>query len=235
MQKTSQYQRKSESLLEAAGYADEVLDDIREWARSASNYDGSWSAWDGVTKTSATFPGISARVDVQTTGLTPLWSPDTEAERLWVDAGNIARVMTRGYVQVRVQAGRDLASPVGRVDVHTQIAPPSPEDKSTFQVSISGTSSLSPGGNGSYTATAFADGRLLPSATFEWHLHNDDGEASETGASRDGRTFGIVFDGTRWDDTLSMDVPATGPIEVEAIARINGTLVHGYYGVNLTP
>ena len=233
MQKTAQYQRRSESLLEASGYADEVLDDIREWAKTPANYDGNWAAWDGRVLTSGTFPGLSARVDVQTTGLADLYSPDTQAEALYPSD---RRALDRAYVQVLVQAGRDLSSPIGRVDVIAQLAPPAPAPApaaaSDFSIVISGSTSVAVGGTGTFSAQAFAGGRLLPPVTFEWHLHNDDGEAEAETPSRDGRSFRIVHNQTRWDDVLG-EIPASGNVEVEAVARIMGRIVRGYHGVSL--
>lgn len=233
MQRTSQYQRRSESLLEAAGYADQVMDDVRQWARNPVNYDGGWSSWQGRSLDSATFPGMKALVNVQTSGLT-LYSPDYESEQLYRLAGKTVRELPQAYVLVRVRAGRDLSSPTGRVDVYTMVASPSPQTGGS--IVISGGTTLAPNGEEYYTATAYdGSGRELPQCCFDWHVHGRGGWASSDVVSRDGRRLWVKHDQTRWDDVLETDVAASGPIEVEAQARVMGKLITGTLDVTLSP
>lgn len=236
MQRTTQYQRRSESLLEAAGYADEVMDDVREWARVPANYDGAWTFWDGRTTNSATYPGIKAEIHVQSSNLA-IYSPDFESEKLYAVPGRTTRVINEAAVLVRIRAGRDLASSTGRVEVFTMVGSPSPQTGgSGGSIVVSGSGTLAPNAQGVYTARAFdAGGRELPQCCFDWDVNGRGGDAAEIRLSRDGRTFGVGHTNTRWDDTLDMDVPASGPVAVQATARIMGTLVRGELLVNLAP
>lgn len=231
LQRSNRYQQKSESLLEAASFADKVMSDVRQWARDGSNYDSNWAYWQGRQVNEPDYPNLTAQVDIQNTGLKVL-SPDKYTELAYA----APREILKGSVLVRVQAGRDLTSPVGRLVIWSLIAPPSPVSAgATIVVNSSGGPMVFNETRG-FTATAIdGNGRQLPHCCFEWRVHNLSGEASPGTQSRDGRSYSIVYDQTRDDDDddLTPEVWASGTVSVEAEARIMGTLVTGSSVVSL--
>jgi type II secretory pathway pseudopilin PulG len=232
LQRSSRYQQRSESLLEAGALADKVISDIRAWAKNGANYDGNWAFWQGRLVNDPDFPNLSARVDVQNTGLTVL-SPDKHTELAY----SSPREILKGSVLVRVQAGRDLNSPVGRLAIWSLVAPPSPVIGATIVVNTSGTP-MAVGETRGFTATAFdGGGRELPQCCFEWRVRNQSGEASPGSQTRDGRSYSISHTRTRDDDDddTTPEVPAAGTVLVQAEARILGELVIGSATVALDP
>ncbi len=79
LHRSSRYQQRSESLLEAAALADKVMGDVRKWAKDGANYDSNWDYWRSRTVSDPDFPQLTALVDVQNTGLRVL-SPDNLTE-----------------------------------------------------------------------------------------------------------------------------------------------------------
>lgn len=232
LHRSSQYQRRSESLLESAALADKVMGEVRGWARNGSNYDSNWSYWQGRTVSDPDYPGLSARVDVQTTGVTVL-SPDNLTELAYSNP----REILKGAIRVRILAGPDLNSPVGRASLWSQIAPPSPQASGAhIVVNINNGAPMAHNETRSFTATAFdGGGRSLPHCCFEWRVRNQSGEANSTGQSRDGRSFGIIYNTTREEGDPPVTVYASGSVSIEAEARIGGRLIVGSTGVTLLP
>lgn len=227
LHRTTQYQRRSEILLESAAFADQTLSEVRGWAAVPANYDSNWDAWRGRVVTSSEFPGLSARVDVQAPGPTVL-SPDHYTEVVLPDP----RPIHRAVVAVRVQAGRDLTSPLGRIETWTHIASPSPRVPGLdVRVTSADSGPLVFNGTRSFRAEAFdGNGRPLPQCCFEWRIRQISGNASGGASSRDGRQFVLRHDRTRWDEDalpVPADVPASGEIDVIAQARIMGETVTG--------
>ena len=233
LHRSHRYQQQSESLLEAATLADKVMGDVRSWARTGANYDSNWASWQGRQLSDPDFPNLTAQVDVQTTGLKVL-SPDNLTELAY----SAPREMLKGSVLVRVQAGRDLASPVGRTVIWGVVAPPSPVSAGANIVISSSGGPMAFNESRGFTATAYdGSGRLLPPCCFEWRVRNQTGEASSGGQSRDGRSYSIRYDRTRDDDSVDppITVYASGTVSVEAEARIGGRLIVGSTGVELLP
>lgn len=232
MQRTTQYQRRSEDLLAAAALADQTLDEVRRWAQLPANYDGTWATWQGRELTHPTRPALRARVDVQRPGPTTL-SPDHYTELALADR----RVIHQAVVGVRVRAGTDLSSPLTRVDVWTYVASPSPRmPGARVQVNSLGSGLMNPGESRNFQAEAFdGQGRPLPQCCFEWKVRNMTGMAQGNATARDGRQFILYHNRTRWDEDLGVDVPAEGIVEVIAEARIMGRLIKGSSPVDLGP
>ncbi len=130
---------------------------------------------------------------------------------------------------VRVRAGRDLNSMVGRVIIWSNIAPPAPVLAGAhLDVTASG-GPMAFGETRGFTATAYdGTGRALPQCCFVWRLRNGSGQASGLTPSRDGRSYSIVFDQSR-DNGLTPPAQehAFGDVSVEAEARIMGQAVVG--------
>lgn len=233
MQRTLIYQRRSETLLESASLADQVMDEVRQWARTPANYAGDWSYWNGRLVNSPNHPGLQARVAVQNSGLT-LLSPDllTERDRHPGDT----RAMLQGSVLIRVLAGPDLASPVGRVQTWTLIAPPTPRADGARVEVLGAAGPLIWQGSRGYQARAYdGNNRELPPCCFEWRVRGLSGRASGSTPRRDGRSFTLSHNQTRWDDTLGREVAASGTVSVEAETRIMGQIVRGSSVVTLEP
>ncbi|MFN8606304.1 MAG: hypothetical protein U0931_02145 [Vulcanimicrobiota bacterium] len=235
MNRSNRYQQRSESLLDAAALADKVMADVRAWARDGSNYDGSWSAWNGVTKTDPDYPGLEALVDIKPVNQ-KIFSPNNPSELVF---GAAAREMRQGSVTVRIQAGRDVSSPVGRVVIWTIIAPPSPVSTPAKPCKVVVTSPvggpMAVGETRGFTAQAFdGEGRALPPCCFEWRVISGSGMAHGGSPTRDGRSYSISHTENR-DLDPSGSEPASGGVSVEADARIMGKIVTGSLGVTLQP
>ena len=232
MQRTLIYQRRSETLLESASLADQVMDEVRQWARTPGNYSSDWSYWNPRLVNSANYPGLQARVTAQKSGLT-LLSPDLLTERRY---GTDTREMLQGSVAISVVAGPDLNSPVGRVQTWTLIAPPTPRVSGARVEVIGAAGPLAWLGSRGYQARAYdGNNRELPPCCFEWRVRGGTGQASGNTNRRDGRQFTLNHNQTRWDDTLGRDVAASGTVSVEAEARIMGQIVRGSTSVSLEP
>lgn len=231
IQRTSSYQKRSEALLDASALADKVMGDIRIWAGDPAHYDSDWSAWNGQVLSDADFPELQARVDVNR-GVRVL-SPDFSSENPLSDP----RVLPQGCVEVRITAGKDLNSPVGRVSVWSMVASPSPNaTTASIQVTAADTSPMAVGGSRQYDAQAFDNGRPLPECTFEWRIHRvGNADADGNATSRDGRHFNVRHTASRWNSTLLINEPASGDVSLEAEARISGVLVRGSATVTLLP
>ncbi|MBX3167888.1 MAG: hypothetical protein KF760_10770 [Candidatus Eremiobacteraeota bacterium] len=233
LNRSNRYQQRSESLLEAAALADKVMADIRVWARTPANYSGSWGAWDGRLLSEPDFPGLQARVDIKVENQKIL-SPDNPTEL----AFSAPREMEKGSVTVRIQAARDVTSPVGRIIIWTLIAPPTPNttagDPHVVVTSPLGTP-MAVGESRAFTAEAFdGAGRKLPPCCFEWRVRSGTGRANSGGQSRDGRSYSISHTDTREND-LGVIEPSAGDVSVEADARIMGKIWTGSLGVTLEP
>lgn len=233
LNRSNRYQQRSESLLDAAALADKVMAEIRVWARTPSNYSGSWSAWDGRLLSDPDYPGLQARTDIKVENQ-KIFSPDNPTELAY----SAPREMVNGSVTVRIQAARDVSSPVGRIVIWTLIAPPTPNttagDPYVVVTSPIGTP-MAVGESRAYSAEAFdGAGRRLPPCCFEWRVRSGSGSASSGGQSRDGRSYSISHTNTREND-LGVTEPSAGEVTVEADARIMGKIRTGGLGVTLQP
>lgn len=231
--RSNRYQQRSESLLDAAALADKVMADVRVWARTPANYSGSWAAWNGRLVSEADYPGLQAQVDIRTAHQ-KIFSPDNPTEMVYAAA---AREMQQGSVTVRIQAARDVTSPVGRIVIYTLIAPPTPDTSSAPTVVVSSPlgTPMAVGESRAFTAEAFdGAGRKLPPCCFEWRVRSGDGSATSHGQSRDGRSYSISHTETREND-LGVSEPSSGGVTVEADARIMGVVRTGRLGVMLQP
>lgn len=235
MNRSNRYQQRSESLLDAAALADKVMADVRAWARIDTNYDGSWSFWDGKLVTDPDYPGLQAKVDIKVVNQT-IYSPDNPTELAF---GSKAREMRKGSVTVRIAAAKDVTSPVGRLIIWTLIAPPTPvTDPSkpcTVVVTMAGSGPMPVGSTRGFSAEAYdGNGRLLPPCCFEWRVKSGSGQANGGTPSRDGRSYSISHTETRdLAPPATGSEPAGGDVTVEADARIMGKVWTGSTGVIL--
>lgn len=232
LNRSNRYQQRSESLLDAAALADRVMAEIRVWAQTPANYSGNWATWNGQIKEDPDFPGLQALVDIKAENQR-IFSPDNPTELAFA----APREMVEGSVTVRIQAARDVTSPVGRIVIWTLIAPPTPDTTATPYVVVTSPigTPMNVGESRSFTAEAFdGSGRKLPPCCFEWRVRSGSGSASSGGQSRDGRTFSISHTETREND-LGATEPSFGDVTVEADARIMGKIRTGPYGVQLLP
>lgn len=237
MNRSNRYQQRSESLLDAAALADKVMADVRAWARIGTNYDSNWSAWNGKMVTEPDYPGLQALVDVKSVNQ-KIFSPNNLSELAF---GANAREMQKGSVTVRVQAGRDVTSPVGRIVIWTLVAPPTPVSTTSKPCTVVVTSPLAGpmavGETRNFTAEAFdGDGRKLPPCCFEWRVVSGSGSAAGGTPSRDGRAYSISHTERRdLDPPATGSEPYAGDVSVQADARIMGKVVTGSLGVTLQP
>lgn len=241
LNRSNRYQQRSESLLDAAALADKVMAEIRVWARTPANYSGNWSAWNGQIKEDPDFPGLQALVEVKAENQ-KIFSPDNPTELAFAVPPAFPtaapREMVEGSVTVRIQAARDVTSPVGRIVIWTLVAPPTPKTKPKDPYVVI-TSPIGTPMNvdeeRAFSAEAF-DGadRKLPPCCFEWRVRSGSGNANSLGQSRDGRSFRIKHSDSREND-LGVSEPSFGDVTVEADARIMGKVRTGHLGVTLLP
>lgn len=231
MNRSNRYQQRSESLLDAAALADKVMTDVRVWARNGTNYDSGWSAWDGKMVTEPDYPGLQALVDIKSVNQ-KIFSPNNPTELVF---GASAREMQQGSVTVRIQAGRDVNSPVGRIVIWSLIAPPTPVNPCRVVVTSPIGGPMTVGETRAFKAEAFdAGGRKLPPCCFEWRVVSGSGSAAGGAASRDGRSYSISHTETRdLEPPATGSEPAAGEVSVEADARIMGKVITGSLGVTL--
>jgi hypothetical protein len=227
LHRAQRYQRRSESLLEASALANQVSGEVRLWAQTPSNFDGDWSFWNGRQFQEPNFPNLWVRVDISNP-LT-LYSPDRLSESAFSDP----RQLSNGGRCVRISAGPDLASSLGRVRIWTQIAPPRP-DPSAARIEVTGATNLAVGSSAGYTAEAYIGARRLPQVCFVWRIHDQSGSGSGSSPQRDGRNFTLSHNQSR-ESAAGGTEPAFGNIELVAEARIGGRLVRGARGVILDP
>lgn len=235
LNRSNRYQQRSESLLDAAALADKVMADVRVWARTPANYSGNWASWNGRMVEDPDFSGLQALVEVKVNNQR-IFSPDNPTELAFAQP----REMVDGSVTVRIQAARDVTSPVGRIVIWTLIAPPTPNTSAgdPYVVVTTGTAGpLAVGATGTYTAEAF-DGanRRLPPCCFEWRVRSGSGSAAgQSDPPRDGRSYTITHNQTRENSTTGLTEAASGDVSVEADARIMGKVYTGSLGVTLAP
>lgn len=235
LNRSNRYQQRSESLLDAAALADKVMAEVRVWARTPANYSSNWGTWNGRLVEDADYPDLQALVEVKANNQ-KVYSPDNPTELAFPQP----REMVDGSVTVRIQAARDVTSPVGRIMIWTLVAPPTPNTSAGAPyvvVTSAAAGPLAVGATGSYSAEAF-DGanRKLPPCCFEWRVRSGTGSATgQSNPPRDGRSYTITHDQSRKNDTTGATEAAFGDVSIEADARIMGKIYTGSLGVTLAP
>ncbi|MEW6278575.1 MAG: hypothetical protein AB1758_08145 [Candidatus Eremiobacterota bacterium] len=170
----------------AALAAENKLEEIRDWADTGTNFQGSWSNWDAKDFTDPSFPGLRIRTEVADA---TLFSPCSEFEASYVDQRTLTRSCKK--VKVTVRWDNDGGRPLSLLTLFG--APPRDPDANLLVAAKNPPTPASLTRTSSFTLLATArdtSGQPIEDMFFQWFTQptsTNPGNGTVTPSTRDGR------------------------------------------------